>query len=132
MRWSAPPPAASAAVLPYFGYAPLAGPQIGAAHADLGQARRQPRHRRAGANRVVSVDLHIAQIQGFFDMPTGNLCRPARHGCDIPRQIRRNGNLVVVSPDVGGVVRAPVVRPAPRGRLAIVDKRRERAGVSRW
>ena len=60
------------AVIPYFGYA-RQDRKSAVAHADLGQARRQPHHRPSGVNRVVTLDLHAAQIQGFFDIPTDNL-----------------------------------------------------------
>jgi ribose-phosphate pyrophosphokinase len=85
----------------------------------------------AGANRVLTLDLHAGQIQGFFDIPTDNLFAEPY----IVRDIREHndGNsksLVMVSPDVGGVVRARAVAKRLEADLAIVDKRRERAGVS--
>ena len=84
----------------------------------------------AGANRVLSVDLHAGQIQGFFDIPTDNLYAAPVMSADI--QARFAGrNLMVVSPDVGGVVRARVLaKRLDNAPLAIVDKRRERAGES--
>ena len=84
----------------------------------------------AGANRVLSVDLHAGQIQGFFDIPTDNLYAAPVMATDI--QARFAGrNLMVVSPDVGGVVRArALAKRLDNAPLAIVDKRRERAGES--
>jgi ribose-phosphate pyrophosphokinase len=84
----------------------------------------------AGANRVLCVDLHAGQIQGFFDIPTDNLYAAPVMSADI--QARYGGrNLMVVSPDVGGVVRARVLaKRLHNAPLAIVDKRRERAGES--
>ena len=84
----------------------------------------------AGADRVLSVDLHAGQIQGFFDIPTDNLYAAPVMAADI--QARFAGrNLMVVSPDVGGVVRArQLAKRLDNAPLAIVDKRRERAGES--
>ncbi|MBO9498747.1 MAG: ribose-phosphate pyrophosphokinase [Novosphingobium sp.] len=84
----------------------------------------------AGANRVLSVDLHAGQIQGFFDIPTDNLFAAPVMAADI--QARYNeADLTVVSPDVGGVVRArALAKRLANAPLAIVDKRRERAGES--
>jgi ribose-phosphate pyrophosphokinase len=84
---------------------------------------------RAGADRVLTLDLHAGQIQGFFDIPTDNLY-------SVPvmtRDIRANHdlkNIMVVSPDVGGVVRARALAKRLDAPLAIVDKRRERPGES--
>jgi len=84
----------------------------------------------AGANRVLSVDLHAGQIQGFFDIPTDNLYAAPVMSADILERYAE-GNLMVVSPDVGGVVRARVLaKRLHNAPLAIVDKRRERAGES--
>jgi ribose-phosphate pyrophosphokinase len=84
----------------------------------------------AGANRVLSVDLHAGQIQGFFDIPTDNLYAAPVMSADILDRYG-DGNLMVVSPDVGGVVRARVLaKRLHNAPLAIVDKRRERAGES--
>ena len=84
----------------------------------------------AGANRVLSVDLHAGQIQGFFDIPTDNLYAAPVMAEDIGRRYAGR-NLMVVSPDVGGVVRArALARRLDNAPLAIVDKRRERAGES--
>src|SRR5687768_7623728 len=84
----------------------------------------------AGASRVLSVDLHAGQIQGFFDIPTDNLFAAPVMAADI--QARFSGrNLTVVSPDVGGVVRArSLAKRLNNAPLAIVDKRREKAGES--
>src|SRR5258708_27773181 len=83
----------------------------------------------AGANRVLTVDLHAGQIQGFFDIPTDNLYAAPVFIKDIKE--RYNGeDLVVVSPDVCGVVRARAVARRLDADLAIIDKRRQRARVS--
>src|SRR5882724_205853 len=84
----------------------------------------------AGANRVLSIDLHAGQIQGFFDIPTDNLFASPVIAADIHARLA-NKNLLVVSPDVGGVVRARgLAKRLNNAPLAIVDKRRERAGES--
>ncbi|MGI4733481.1 MAG: ribose-phosphate pyrophosphokinase [Janthinobacterium lividum] len=84
----------------------------------------------AGADRVLSVDLHAGQIQGFFDIPTDNLYAAPVMSADI-RSRFGSRNLMVVSPDVGGVVRArQLAKRLDNAPLAIVDKRRERAGES--
>src|SRR3546814_493812 len=115
------------AVLPYFGYA----------RQDRKTGPRTPISAKlvanlitvAGADRVLTMDLHAGQIQGFFDIPTDNLYSAPVFVRDI--QERYNGDdLVVVSPDVGGVVRARAVAKRLECDLAIIDKRRERAGVS--
>ena len=116
------------AVLPYFGYA----------RQDRKPGPRTPISAKlvanlitkAGADRVLSVDLHAGQIQGFFDIPTDNLFAAPVMAADI--QARYGGNdLMVVSPDVGGVVRArALAKRLDNAPLAIVDKRRERPGES--
>ncbi|HEU0066237.1 MAG TPA: ribose-phosphate pyrophosphokinase [Sphingomonas sp.] len=84
----------------------------------------------AGAHRVLSVDLHAGQIQGFFDIPTDNLYAAPVMSADILARFAGR-NLMVVSPDVGGVVRArQLAKRLNNAPLAIVDKRRERAGES--
>ena len=84
----------------------------------------------AGADRVLSVDLHAGQIQGFFDIPTDNLYAAPVMAADIQQRFAGR-NLTVVSPDVGGVVRArQLAKRLSNAPLAIVDKRRERAGES--
>jgi len=116
------------AVVPYFGYA----------RQDRKSGSRTPISAKlvanlitqAGANRVLSVDLHAGQIQGFFDIPTDNLFAAPVMSADILARYA-NKNLMVVSPDVGGVVRArALAKRLNNAPLAIVDKRRERAGES--
>ena len=115
------------AVLPYFGYA----------RQDRKSGSRTPISAKlvanliatAGANRVLTMDLHAGQIQGFFDIPTDNLFA----GPVFTREIAAhygNEKLVMVSPDVGGVVRTRALAKRLNADLAIVDKRREKAGVS--
>ncbi|HEX8579469.1 MAG TPA: ribose-phosphate pyrophosphokinase [Allosphingosinicella sp.] len=116
------------AVLPYFGYA----------RQDRKPGPRTPISAKlvanlitvAGADRVLSVDLHAGQIQGFFDIPTDNLYGAPVMSADI-RDRFEGRNITVVSPDVGGVVRArSLAKRLNNAPLAIVDKRRERAGES--
>ncbi|MBM3929140.1 MAG: ribose-phosphate pyrophosphokinase [Sphingomonadales bacterium] len=116
------------AVLPYFGYA----------RQDRKPGPRTPISAKlvanlittAGADRVLSVDLHAGQIQGFFDIPTDNLFAAPVMSADI-RSRHPDSNWMVVSPDVGGVVRARALsKRLDNAPLAIVDKRRERAGES--
>ena len=116
------------AVVPYFGYA----------RQDRKPGPRTPISAKlvanlittAGANRVLSVDLHAGQIQGFFDIPTDNLFASPVIAADIQARFA-NRDLTVVSPDVGGVVRArSLAKRLNNAPLAIVDKRRERAGES--
>ena len=83
----------------------------------------------AGADRVLTMELHAGQIQGFFDIPVDNLYSHAADGAGHPRACRRD-HLMVVSPDVGGVSRARGFAKRLDVNLAIIDKRRERAGVS--
>lgn len=115
------------AVLPYYGYA----------RQDRKSSPRTPISAKlvanlitsAGADRVLTLDLHAGQIQGFFDIPTDNLFAAPVFTGDILE--RSNGDpLTVVSPDVGGVVRARAIAKPLDADLAIIDKRRERAGVS--
>jgi len=115
------------AVIPYFGYA----------RQDRKSGSRTPISAklvanlitRAGADRVLTVDLHAGQIQGFFDIPTDNLFAAPVMVRDIRERLDVK-NVVVVSPDVGGVVRARALAKRIDASLAIVDKRRERAGES--
>jgi ribose-phosphate pyrophosphokinase len=115
------------AVLPYFGYA----------RQDRKPGPRTPISAklvanmivRAGADRVLTLDLHALQIQGFFDIPTDNLFAAPVMVQDI-KQVFDKNNLIVVSPDVGGVVRARGLAKRIDAPLAIVDKRRERPGDS--
>ena len=116
------------AVVPYFGYA----------RQDRKPGPRTPISAKlvanlitkAGADRVLAVDLHAGQIQGFFDIPTDNLYAAPVMAADI--QARYGGSdLMVVSPDVGGVVRArALAKRLDNAPLAIVDKRRDRPGES--
>ncbi|RAH98891.1 phosphoribosylpyrophosphate synthetase [Acuticoccus sediminis] len=115
------------AVVPYFGYA----------RQDRKMGGRTPISAklvaniitRAGADRVLTVDLHAGQIQGFFDIPTDNLYIAPVMSRDIKERYTLD-NLMVVSPDVGGVVRARELAKRIDAPLAIVDKRRERPGES--
>jgi ribose-phosphate pyrophosphokinase len=115
------------AVVPYFGYA----------RQDRKPGPRTPISAKlvanlitvAGANRVLTLDLHAGQIQGFFDIPTDNLFSAPVMVRDIKENMN-GADLLVVSPDVGGVVRARAIAKRLDADLAIVDKRRERAGVS--
>ena len=84
---------------------------------------------RAGVDRVMTLDLHAGQIQGFFDIPTDNLFAAPTFARDI-QEHHDLSNLVVVSPDVGGVVRARALAKRIGVPIAICDKRRERAGVA--
>ena len=113
------------AVIPYFGYARQdrkAGPRT-----PISAKLVANMISRAGADRVLTVDLHAGQIQGFFDIPTDNLFAAPVMVRDIKERTSLN-NLMVVSPDVGGVVRARALAKRIDAPLAIVDKRRERAG----
>ena len=115
------------AVIPYFGYARQdrkPGPRTPISAKLVANLITE-----AGADRVLSVDLHAGQIQGFFDIPTDNLYAAPTMAADI--QARYDGDLMVISPDVGGVVRArALAKRLDNAPLAIVDKRRERAGES--
>jgi ribose-phosphate pyrophosphokinase len=115
------------AVIPYFGYARQdrkVGPRTPISAKLVANLITE-----AGANRVLTVDLHAGQIQGFFDIPTDNLYAVPLMVKDIEDYLG-TGNLMVVSPDVGGVVRARALAKRLGADLAIVDKRRERAGES--
>ncbi|MCB1972792.1 MAG: ribose-phosphate diphosphokinase, partial [Geminicoccaceae bacterium] len=83
----------------------------------------------AGAHRVLTLELHAGQIQGFFDIPVDNLYSTPLLAPDIAREMGTE-DLMVVSPDVGGVTRARGLAKRLNAPLAIIDKRRERAGVS--
>lgn len=115
------------AVIPYFGYA----------RQDRRTSGRTPISAKlvanliteAGADRVLTLDLHAGQIQGFFDIPTDNLFAAPVMVRDIKERLAP-GERMVVSPDVGGVVRARALAKRIDASLAIVDKRRERAGES--
>ena len=84
----------------------------------------------AGAERVLTVDLHAGQIQGFFDIPLDNLFSVGEVIKDINKKFNNVNNLAIVSPDVGGVVRARAFAKRLNASLVIVDKRREKAGES--
>jgi ribose-phosphate pyrophosphokinase len=115
------------AVVPYFGYA----------RQDRKPGPRTPISAKlvanmiagAGADRVLTLDLHAGQIQGFFDIPTDNLYAAPVMVRDIRERFELS-NVMVVSPDVGGVVRARGLAKRINAPLAIIDKRRERAGES--
>jgi ribose-phosphate pyrophosphokinase len=115
------------AVIPYYGYA----------RQDRKSLARTPISAKlvanmittAGADRVLTIDLHAGQIQGFFDIPTDNLFAAPVFTRDIQERYDNN-HLMVVSPDVGGVVRARLIAKRIDAPLAIVDKRRERPGES--
>src|SRR4249919_1712437 len=111
------------AVMPYYGYA----------RQDRKPGPRTPISAklvanlitRAGADRVLTVDLHAGQIQGFFDIPTDNLFAAPTMVRDIQAHHNGSKNVMVVSPDVGGVVRARALAKRLDAPLAIVDKRRD-------
>ena len=116
------------AVIPYYGYA----------RQDRKSGPRTPISAKlvanlitsAGADRVLTIDLHAGQIQGFFDIPTDNLYSAPVFTKDIADNNTAGDDLTIVSPDVGGVVRARAIAKRLDADLAIIDKRRERAGVS--
>lgn len=117
------------AVIPYFGYA----------RQDRKSSPRTPISAKlvanlittAGADRVLTMDLHASQIQGFFDIPTDNLFGSPVLVKDLQEKFPGGGgDMMFVSPDVGGVVRARSLARKLDADLAIIDKRRERAGVS--
>jgi ribose-phosphate pyrophosphokinase len=116
------------AVMPYFGYA----------RQDRKTSGRTPISAklvanlvtRAGAHRVLTVDLHAGQIQGFFDIPTDNLVATPVLAEDLRDHYRKTSELMIVSPDVGGVVRARLLANRLDADLAIVDKHRPAAGQS--
>ena len=115
------------AVIPYYGYA----------RQDRKSGPRTPISAKlvanlitvAGADRVLTLDLHAAQIQGFFDIPTDNLFAAPVFTKDIMERFD-GADLTIVSPDMGGVLRARAIAKRLDADLAIIDKRRERAGVS--
>lgn len=115
------------AVIPYFGYA----------RQDRRTSGRTPISAKlvanlitqAGADRVLTLDLHAGQIQGFFDIPTDNLFAVPVMARDVKANYKHD-NVMVVSPDVGGVVRARSLAKRIDAPLAIVDKRRDRPGES--
>jgi ribose-phosphate pyrophosphokinase len=115
------------AVMPYFGYA----------RQDRKSGPRTPISAKlvanlitvAGADRVLTIDLHAGQIQGFFDIPLDNLTAGPVFTKDIEKRFNSD-DLTVVSPDIGGVFRARLIAKRFDSDLAIIDKRRESAGVS--
>jgi ribose-phosphate pyrophosphokinase len=115
------------AVIPYFGYA----------RQDRKSGSRTPISAKlvanliteAGAHRVLTMDLHAGQIQGFFDIPVDNLYAAPLYSRDIKERYQGR-DIMIVSPDVGGVVRARAIATRLSCDLAIIDKRRERAGQS--
>ena len=115
------------AVIPYFGYA----------RQDRRTGSRTPISAKlvanliteAGAHRVLTVDLHAGQIQGFFDIPVDNLYSAPLFARDIKERYAGR-DVMMVSPDVGGVARARAIATRLNCDLAIIDKRRERAGIS--
>ena len=116
------------AVMPYFGYA----------RQDRKTGPRSPISAKlvanlittAGANRVLTMDLHAGQIQGFFDIPVDNLYAAPPVFVPYISKSRKSDKITVVSPDVGGVVRARAFAKRLDAGLAIIDKRREKAGIS--
>jgi ribose-phosphate pyrophosphokinase len=115
------------AVMPYFGYARQDRRSSGRTPISAKLVANLITH--AGADRVLTVDLHAGQIQGFFDIPTDNLFASPVMVRDIKERFDLK-KLMVVSPDVGGVVRARALAKRIDAPLAIIDKRRERAGES--
>jgi len=116
------------AVIPYYGYA----------RQDRKTGPRTPITAKlvanlitsAGADRVLTMDLHAGQIQGFFDIPLDNIFSAPPIIKDMKEKFVGNNNLVISSPDVGGVVRARAFAKRLNAGLAIADKRREKAGES--
>ncbi len=116
------------AVMPYYGYA----------RQDRKSASRTPITAKlvanllakSGADRVLTMDLHAGQIQGFFDIPVDDLTSRLVFAKDIRRNVQTNEPLIFVSPDAGGVVRARKFADMFNGDIAIVDKRRPEAGVA--
>ncbi len=116
------------AVVPYFGYARQdrkPGPRTPISAKLVANLLE-----RAGVDRVLTLDLHAGQIQGFFDIPTDNLFAAPVMTRDIEENFGKTGDIVVVSPDVGGVVRARAHAKRINAPNAICDKRREKAGES--
>ena len=115
------------AVIPYFGYArqdrkslprtPISAKLI----ADI--------ITKAGADRVLTMDLHATQIQGFFDIPVDNLFAAPIFANDIKKNFK-DRNPMIISPDVGGLIRARAIAKKIDAELGIVDKRRQKAGIS--
>ncbi|HEY5793645.1 MAG TPA: ribose-phosphate pyrophosphokinase [Bosea sp. (in: a-proteobacteria)] len=115
------------AVIPYFGYARQDRRASGRTPISAKLVSNLITH--AGVDRVLTLDLHAGQIQGFFDIPTDNLFGAPLMARDIKDRLEWK-NAMVVSPDVGGVVRARALAKRIDAPLAIVDKRRDRPGES--
>lgn len=115
------------AVIPYFGYARQDRRASGRTPISAKLVANLITH--AGVDRVLTLDLHAGQIQGFFDIPTDNLFGAPLMSRDIKERLDYK-NAMVVSPDVGGVVRARALAKRIDAPLAIVDKRRDRPGES--
>jgi ribose-phosphate pyrophosphokinase len=116
------------AVMPYFGYARQDRKTDG--RTPISAKLVANLITRAGAHRVLTMDLHAGQIQGFFDIPTDNLLPTPVLAEDIRTHYREPGELLIVSPDPGGVVRARALANRLDADLAIVDKRRSGPGHS--
>ena len=115
------------AVIPYYGYARQdrkSGPRTPISAKLVANLITK-----AGADRILTMDLHAGQIQGFFDIPTDNLFAAPVFVKDIEGRYK-NKPVVIISPDVGGVVRARAIARRINANLAIIDKRREKAGLS--
>ena len=115
------------AVIPYYGYARQdrkSGPRTPISAKLVANLITK-----AGADRILTMDLHAGQIQGFFDIPTDNLFAAPVFVKDIEEKYK-NKPIVIVSPDVGGVVRARAYARRINANLAIIDKRREKPGSS--
>ena len=115
------------AVIPYYGYARQdrkSGPRTPISAKLVANLITK-----AGADRILTMDLHAGQIQGFFDIPTDNLFAAPVFVKDIEDRYQ-NKPVIIVSPDVGGVVRARAIARRINANLAIIDKRREKAGSS--
>ena len=115
------------AVIPYYGYARQdrkSGPRTPISAKLVANLITK-----AGADRILTMDLHAGQIQGFFDIPTDNLFAAPVFLKDIEEKYK-NKPVVIVSPDVGGVVRARAIARRINANLAIIDKRREKPGSS--
>ena len=115
------------AVIPYYGYARQdrkSGPRTPISAKLVANLITK-----AGADRILTMDLHAGQIQGFFDIPTDNLFAAPVFVKDIEEKYK-NKPVVIVSPDVGGVVRARAYARRINANLAIIDKRREKPGSS--
>lgn len=116
------------AVIPYFGYARQdrkPGPRTPITAKLVANLITE-----AGADRVLTIDLHAGQIQGFFDIPVDHLYARPVIVEDIKKKFKTMGDVTIVSPDVGGVVRARSLSGKLGVDLAIVDKRREKANQS--